>query len=310
MNKFIIKALSLIVLFIVVVMILIFAMPKDNNSYFSEYRCKIHLLESVAQPRVIIIGGSGVAFGTDSKRIKDSLNINVVNFGLHAGLGIRYPLEDCLEYIKKGDIVAIQMEYENYFSGGNGGPEAFLPFMISTGWRKTHNLNIYQWENIFLGIKDVCKANLTRLAFFLITKSFDKKPSGMTFEYAKSGFNEYGDEVSHLKYPSKHIEIPQKAGGKSINESFIMWLSQVIDKYEHAGAKVYMMPPPCSMSQFKASYDKNISKALDKIHHPFIVEPASNAFDDSCSFDTGYHMNKVGVCLNTNNIIKALRNKM
>ena len=66
---------------------------------------------------------------------------------------------------------------------------------------------------------------------------------------------------------------------------------------------------PCA-SFFTFSYNDNISEALDDIHHPYIVSPRSMALDDSCAFDTGWHVNKDGVRKNTMNIIKALKDQM
>src|SRR5665213_1257330 len=43
-------------------------------------------------PRLVIIGGSGVLFGCDAELIEKKLNIPTVNFGTHAGLGMRYLL--------------------------------------------------------------------------------------------------------------------------------------------------------------------------------------------------------------------------
>lgn len=94
---------------------LVLLIPKNENQYLCEYIHKLELLEKVDSPRVVIIGGSSVAYGTDSRMISDSLGLHFINFGLHAGLGIKYPLEDYLNYMKKGDVVILQMEYSNFY---------------------------------------------------------------------------------------------------------------------------------------------------------------------------------------------------
>ena len=120
-QKFILRFLLFVFAYIVLNSVLLFVIPKDNNAYLCEYNKKVHLLKTIPQPRMIFVGGSNIAFGIDSKIISDSLNVNVVDFGLHGGIGIRIPFEDCLNYVHKGDIVIAQFEYEQFNNGGYGG---------------------------------------------------------------------------------------------------------------------------------------------------------------------------------------------
>lgn len=62
----------------------------EQDGYLQAYNKKCQLLEDTPSPRIIFVGGSNLAFGLDSQRIKDSLNINVINYGLHAGIGLKY----------------------------------------------------------------------------------------------------------------------------------------------------------------------------------------------------------------------------
>ena len=304
MKLFLKKILIFILFSLIISIILILSIPKDENNYLCEYNHKVELIEKTPQPRIIFIGGSNIAFGLDSQRIKDSLNVNVINLGLHAGIGIRFPLEDFLQYIQKGDVVVLQIEYKNYFGGENGEPETFLPLMIATNWRSYNKLNLNQWYNIVLGIPQVTMANFLRLTKYPTTKSFNKKENPKEFEYLKSGFNEYGDEISHYNYPS-----PQKiTKNYTFNQNFIPWLSHMIEKYEQAGATIIMLPPVCITYYFNDTYKNEIGISLKQIHHPYIVEPITMTLDEQYMFNTNSHINKDGVRLNTNKIINILRN--
>ena len=307
MKKFIRKMTILVTALVAINLLLLCAVPKDKNGYLCEYKDKIQLLDSVSQPRIIFIGGSSVAFGTDSKTIGDSLHCNVVNFGLHGGIGIRYPLDDALQYIGKGDVVVLQFEYGNFFSGGNGEAETFPRFMVENDWRNFDRLNFKQWEYILSGIPMEALKNLKRLAVFLLRGSFDTPTVNNKFMYVKSGFNEYGDEVSHLSYPSVEYSSSNKTNTKQVHSEFMSWLADAITKYEQAGATVIMLPPVCVESHFKATYNDNVEQALKEINHPYLVSPESMVVDDSCSFNTGYHMNEEGVRQNTTNIITTLK---
>lgn len=306
MKKFIIKTVVISVVFVIVNLLLFLAIPKDKNEYLCEYNHKIQLLETTCQPRIIFIGGSNVAFDIISRTISDSLHKNVVNFGLQAGIGIRFPLEDCIKYIKEGDIVIMQFEYANFFNGGNGEKETLSAFMIASDWRNLHQLNRKQILNVIKGIPKTGSKNLHRLIGYLMGGYLDSPVSGSVFTYVKSGFNEYGDEVSHLNYAGKRYVSSGKHNDKKIDSSFIEWLSNTISRYEESGAQVIMMPPACVKSFFNDYYNPNIADALIRINKPYIIPPESITYNDSLCFNTGYHLNKDGVEENTDYIIKVL----
>lgn len=308
MKQFLIKLCTFVILFAIIILLLTFAIPKDENQYLCEYNHKVELLQAIKHPRMIFIGGSNIAFGLNSKTISDSLNVNVINFGLHGGIGIKFPIEDCLDYIQNGDIAIFQFEYEDFISGGNGEKETFPLFMISTNWRNMSRLNYIQWLNIIVGMPQVATTNLSRLFKFPMRGSLDTPSNSSKFLYLKSGFNIFGDEVSHYSYPSKKIIFSgSKSEKRNVDKHFIKWLKRMMTLYEQKGARVIMLPPACSASHFQKSYNEDIKKHLQKINHPYIVEPITMVLDDRYCFDTGYHFNKEGGELNSANIIKALR---
>ena len=308
MKKFICKIILLAVVFVVTNVVLLFAIPKDKNAYLCEYNKKIHLLETTQEPRMIFIGGSSIAFGTDSKLVSDSLHYHVINFGLHGGIGIRYPMEDALQYIRKGDVVVLQFEYGNFFAGGNGNRETFASLMISTNWRNTQILNAEQWMNIITGIPRASVKGVIRLLKYLKYRNLDTPKTGPKHIPAASGFNKYGDEVNHFNYPSKkYVATGKKQQDKEkVDIEFMDWLADAIKQYEQAGAKVVLLPPVCIKSHFIHAYNDNIEKALEAIHNPYIVSPSSMVLDDNYTFDTGYHVNREGCNQNTQNIIRSL----
>lgn len=307
-QKFILRFLLFVFAFIVLNSVLLFVIPKDNNDYLCEYSHKINLLETTSQPRMIFVGGSNIAFGIDSKAISDSLNINVVNFGLHGGIGIRIPLEDCLHYVHKGDIVVAQFEY-GQFKGGYGEQETLPDFMVATNWKYAQKLHVNQWNFIISGSPILAVKNLKRLLKYPLSGSWNSSEINAKYAYVASGFNEYGDEVSHLNFPSEKIAISNKqtkANG-AINIDFMKWLADIIHQYEQIGVEVIMLPPVCVKSYYNNVYNANFAKELEKISHPYIVEPSYMVLDDSCYFNTGYHVNNNGVLQNTSHIIKVMR---
>lgn len=284
--------------------------PKDKNSLSYEYNNKLDLLINTPSPRVILVGGSNVANGVSSKRIADSIGCKVVNFGLHMGNGIKYPLEDCLHYIKKGDIIVLQCEYGLFYKNwdGNGSQLAHL---IATISRKNYSiLSMRQWIKVAGGIPHVCIGYLIRLAKAFKSGSFDSPSSSNQYHFVRDGFNEYGDEEAHLRYPNQPMMTPPKSDLGEIDNSFTEWLHETILKYEKAGVKVIMVPPVIVSSYFEAQYSDEIKNTLSRIKHPYVVSPSYMVLDDCHYFDSGYHVDKEGVRQNTDHLIEILRKQI
>jgi len=309
MKKFFIKLIIFIITFLCLTFILVFSVPKDEKDYLCEYNYKVDLLKETKEPRIIFIGGSSVAFGTDSKRISDSLKLNTINFGMHAGMGIKVPIEDCLQFVRRGDIIVLQFEYENFYKGGDGGVETIADFLYYTDFRR-NLLGIIRPEYFLFSFPHIAIKNLRIIVYYPFTRTWKLRSliGNSNYVYSKSGFNEYGDEIGHYNYPS----VPFKKKGKvmrnmPIDKTFINWLSNTINDYEQKGTKVIMLPPVCIKSHFERSYSDAIGIALDKIGHPYIYSPKKMVLEDKYSFDTEYHVNKEGVNINTQHIIESLR---
>lgn len=308
MKKFLLKIILVLSLFLVLNLALLFLVPLDKNAYLYEYNDKVTLLETVEQPRIIFVGGSNLTFGIDSKTIQDSLEINVINFGLHAGVGIRYMLDNCLHYVKQGDIVVVQMEYSNFFETSNGEPETLAPLMMANGWQNFWEMNAEQKKNAIKGLPQVGFGNIKRCLSYLKTQKWDSAPSGSKFEYRRSGFNDYGDEVSHYKYKHEQLAVSNsQVQGGEIDADFVRWLKNTLKQYEQKGVKVVMMPPLCTHSIYLLKYRDDIGQCLSSIGYSYVVSPNELALDDSFSFGGGYHLTYQGVVQGTALIIEYLK---
>lgn len=308
MRKFLLKVCLVLVLFVVANVLLLWLIPKDGNAYECAYNQKIALLESTPSPRIILLGGSTVAFGTDSKRIIDSLGYPVVNFGLNKGVGIRYLMDDYLQYVRPGDVVVLQIEYDNFFNGGNGNYRDLTQLLIATDYRNLDRLNWHQWVNAVEGVPAAVIGNINRLVKYPIRRTWDKPSNGNVFFC--DGFNEYGDEVNHLAFKGVGAKATGRRETREVDADFLSWFNTVVRQYEEAGAKVIMMPPVDVQTCFKEYYNDHIETALKSINRWYVVEPEYMVLDDSCSYDGGSHVTKEGVRQNTDHLIGILRKQL
>ena len=304
MQMFFWKLFRLAVLFLTTHIVLVFVIPPDRNQYLREYNHKIELLQQVPQPRVILMGGSNTAFGVDSHRLADSLNCHVVNFGLHAGIGLRYPMEDALPYLHRGDVVILQIEYGHFFEE-ECNAETMPKLMMATGWRNACGLTAHEWKTVLAGMSQLAMSNLKRLLLYPFRQSMDSPPSTNHFTYVASGFNEFGDEVSHLAYPSCDYHPTGYSEERAVRDSFCGWLRRIVAAYREKGVRVVMMPPACTASYFATHYNAHVADALNAIRLPYESDPLAAVLPDSSYFDSGYHFNRQGVELNTERLIAA-----
>ncbi len=307
MKRFVNKVFWFAVLLASVFIALIIITPPDENSYLNEYNHKLQLLTETPGQRIIFVGGSSVAFGNDSQTISDSLGMPVINFGLHAGIGIKYPLTDCLAHVHKGDVVVVQIEYANYYTGGNGEASTFALFMNATGWRGVTMLNLPQWTYVIRGIPRLAWGNLIRLIKYPFTGNLNQEAASDEFKYARSGFNRWGDEVSHYELPATKLPLVRKNSHNTVDFSFMSWLSDCFKSLEQRGAQVIVLPPVCCESYFSIVNDPTIAEALDAIGRPFAAPMEAMVLSDDYSYGYGYHVTREGVRLNSLNIIRTIK---
>lgn len=274
--------------------LLTFIVPRNTDSYLYAYNNKCKLLENTPSPRIIFVGGSNLAFGLDSERIKDSLNINVVNVGLHAGIGLKYMIDDIILYVRKGDTVVFAPEYNHFYCNMAGEPEVISEIMSVTGFKKARLLNIPQWLNVIKGIPT-----------YLGTQLCSQK--GNSSVYKASNFNEYGDEVRHWQLPCIPIAKPTKwknGFNTTMSRYFIDRLKELQTR-----CKIIVIPP----AYMQISYDFHkkeileVASFLEQEGFSFAISPQECAFPDDYAYDTDYHMNKKGVDNRTAILIKSLR---
>ena len=87
------------------------ALPEQyGNVFTSRLSEKYDRLNSIDEPKVIVVGGSSVAFGLDSELLEEYMGMPVVNFGLYAALGTKVMMDLSRSNIGEGDIIGFCIE--------------------------------------------------------------------------------------------------------------------------------------------------------------------------------------------------------
>ena len=94
-----------------------FAVPAQyRETFVGELPAKRAMLAAESdKPRLIIVGGSAVAFGVDSALLAQELpDYQPINFGLYAALGTRVMLDLSIDELRPGDISIVMPEQQSH----------------------------------------------------------------------------------------------------------------------------------------------------------------------------------------------------
>lgn len=269
-----------------------------SDSYLAAYLDKKKLVIETQSPKMVFIGGSNLAFGLDSARISQAFGLPVVNMGLHGGLGLKFMLDQVKPYLKKNDVVVVIPEYEHFVGDFFYGDKDLIEVV-----RLTHNwLPLLEMPAIQLG-NNVLKLNSCIFKYSLDGSRLTTDPI-----YARNSFNSYGDVTAHLLLPNEKFSRNYKAIANDINQTSIKYLRNFIVTNGEHGITTFMLYPSLEMSNYQRQVPiiTKIEKAL-RLKGIMASSPQDFLYDDNLFFDTGYHLNRKGRQMNTENIIRIIK---
>ena len=83
-----------------------------DETFLGGLAIKYERLCTTEEKKIVVVGGSSVAFGLDSELLSQHTGYEVVNFGLYATLGTRLMLDLSKANINEGDIVIVAPELD------------------------------------------------------------------------------------------------------------------------------------------------------------------------------------------------------
>ena len=110
---FVVSSVLTGLILLIALFVSIVAIPNDvfYDHYMKMLSTKYDTLKNTDSPKIIIISGSSAAFCLDGDMLADRTGMNVVNTGLHVGIGARFEAEMSKANINKGDIVLLEYEW-------------------------------------------------------------------------------------------------------------------------------------------------------------------------------------------------------
>jgi len=293
MKKFVLKLILFSGLIIGSCMALFILPVEDTENYLLANIDKNRFLISVKSPKMVLVGGSSLAFGVDSYFISNEINLPVVNMGLHGGLGLVFMINEVKPYLKKGDIVLLVPEYE-LFVRPNG--SSTLIELLDLHRNNIIYLNLNQITTLIEFYPEYARSKIKKI---ISSSSLpNTRVKGVYFRHA---FIDNGDMISHLDssksgyakdislLPPPDISLESAVPGVKVVIEFNEWCKS-------EGITLLISYPAFPETHFQHidEFSSMVDMLLLQNGLSVISKPEKYEMPASSFFDTLYHLNEIG----------------
>lgn len=284
-----------------------FGLPVQfGDTFMGELKSKYERLKETSGKRIVLVGGSGVAFDCDSALMDDFFpSYEIVNFGMYAGLGTKAVMDLSENYIHEGDIVILSPEqseqtFSDYFNG---------EYMWQAADGAFGMLRDLKSENFEAMLGNFPRFALEKLNYVMK----GQKPQTDSI-YQKKSFNTYGDielDTCRENILPNGYDVNQKVRFTEdvVQPEFMNYMNDWAKRLEKKGAVVWYRYCPVNKLSVEdmddlAAYDVFLRQKLD---FPVIGNPKNSLMEAEWFFDTNFHLNQPGKEVNTVQLIRDMK---
>jgi len=309
MNKKTIITMTVLLLLSIPVTLLCwcFLVPAQyDGTFMGELKYKQDLLENTPGKRLILVGGSSVAFGVDSAALEAELpEYHVVNFGMYAALGTTVMLDLSENLLRQGDLVVLIPEQQNQTLSAY-----FDPDVMWQGVDGAYELlTCLSRDQLGMMLGALPTFAGEKFAWFL--RGQMPQPEGV---YSRDSFNEYGDVESSLCARNVMAggwdsNTPIRFDADVLEEDFVERVNAYANAAEARGARVYygFCPMNALAITGESTVEDYYNLLLEKLEIPLLGDPRNSVLDAGWFYDTNFHLNSSGRQLYTRLLARSLK---
>lgn len=307
MKKRIIKLIIAVILLLLIPVFLLTAgaaLPAFYGETYYSVLSRMHTrLESVEGPRIIVVGGSNVAFGLDGQLLEQLLaeqgyEYTVCPFGLYAAVGTSAMLDLSVDDLKAGDIVVLAVEPASETMSAYFGAEAF--------WKCAE-----EDPSLLLEASREKQAALAGNYIPYLQERYSILVSGdfpiAQGVYAASSFNERCDMVYDRAGNTMAVgydsAAPVDLEAVEIGADFSQQINEYCETAAQKGASVVMSFSPVNRSALTDASEEAVSGFFaacnDAFACPMISDPNRYILESGWFYDSNFHLNYAGARLRT-----------
>lgn len=284
-----------------------FGLPVQfGDTFMGELKSKYERLKETSGKRIVLVGGSGVAFDCDSTLMDDFFpSYEIVNFGMYAGLGTKAVMDLSENYIHEGDIVILSPEQSeqtlsDYFNG------EYMWQAADGAFGMLRNIKSENFETML--------GNFPRFALEKLNYVMKGQKPQTDSIYQKKSFNTYGDielDTCRENILPNGYDVNQKVRFTEdvVQPEFMDYMNDWAKRLEKKGAVVWYRYCPVNKLSVEdmddlAAYDVFLRQKLD---FPVIGNPENSLMEAEWFFDTNFHLNQPGKEVNTVQLIRDMK---
>ncbi len=272
--------------------------PVYDESFVGILDEKVERMRSTEKAKIVVIGGSSVAFGLDSALLAEETGKEVVNFGLYAALGTKVMMELSKSGIRKGDTVILMPEMDEQTLS--------LYFGAGTAWRAMEDE-----PSLFFSLPVDDRLSMLGALYDFVKEKCGYLLSGEKSRtndiYAAENFNEYGDlsayragnVMANGTDASRKITLTEDI----LSDEFVAYVSEYIAYCERKGATVYFGWCPMNALAVSDTSDEALLAFADavaaKIPCQFLGDIRDAVMEPGYFYDTDFHLNTAGATAHT-----------
>jgi hypothetical protein len=277
--------------------------PVQEN-YFAAADDKERILATNRPPRLIVTGGSSVAFGIDAELIGTRCGLTPVNMGLQLGLGLSFMLSQIEGRVAAGDVVVLALEYDSFV-------RYYLTDAELLGTIAERN-PVFITRLPFGEIKKVMDRGIVLRVGTVVRAATGAASKGHElFDpiYYRRAFNQHGDLISYLGKKAAQPTANRFKYEAGTAKAAIQRLNEFHKLCEARGARVFLTHPPFSRRMFEqsaASIALLDRELREQMTIPMLDRPEDTAYSLKFFFDTVYHLNPEGRKLHSEEVAARL----
>lgn len=322
MSRFLLKLVAFASIQVAVAaIILLHYDTSGETNYLAATVDKHQRLAAQSAPRIILVGGSNVAFGFDTDRIETELGHPAINMGLAAGLGIEFMLSEIQPALKPGDVVVLSFEYDHFARGPNVSRHSVLGFdpqllrqVLVFRPEGLLELRAAHFRRIVLDSGLNLAGEIVRRA--VLTPVSARASENAEVQSTRRAFNAWGDLVGHRHLspraaPDAIDALPMIADEREFpSPAALDAIRQFTDRNLRNGIRVaFTFPPkPTGAMRRQGHLAENLADALGRIPGLILLDgPGAQTYSPALFFDTANHLTAEGAALRTRKVIASLR---
>lgn len=270
------------------------------DNYNASLIDKVDRLESIDEPKIILVGNSNLAYGVNSELIEETIGRPVVNLGLHGGLGNKFLERIALLGINEGDLVVIC--HTDYSDEDELGQADLAWITLENHWELWKIPDIKMWAELLVALPDY---TFNAMSLYLSGRGNQSSDE----IYARSAFNVYGDNISHREGGINEIE-DSSVTVPEISVECVKRINELNEYCNAVGARLVIAGYPIMIgtdTPDKDCYAIFQDELRDKMNCEIISDYKDYFWTKEYFYDGCLHMTNEGADLRTRQLIRDIK---